>query len=286
MSTYDLSSEFNSGTFGFDVDFSSFITLYRGVERVYIDSQGILHAEMVDGSIQDLGLVSDYTYAVSAGYEGSMADWVNLLLDAHTEAINAAASAADALSYKNSALSAKNAAATSATNAEASKTAAQQAKTAAETAQSKAETAITHYPRIKNNDNWETWDATNEVWVDTGHKSMAEATISYDYQNSTSGSVVPTGAWVQIPAPEAGKFMWSRMIYTWNNGSVDYFYNVSYIGTNGEGSVNSVNGLGGDVILDGRNIYLNNDNRVLGTIYENFATITNEQIDTLFPAQT
>ena len=163
---------------------------------------------------------------------------------------------------------------------------AQSAKIAAETAQGKAELAMSHYPRINNNDNWETWSAEEEEWQDTGHKSIAQADIEYSYQNSTRGTVPPTGEWANEPQPQTGKFLWMRMKYTWTNGRTDYFYNVSYIGANGTGSVNSVNGLGGDIILDGTNIYIDDNAQTKETVYNAIArlgtSITETEIDALF----
>lgn len=206
--------------------------------------------------------------------------------NAATSETNAANSATAAATSENNAASSATAAAQSEANAAQSKSDAQIAKTAAETAQAKAEIAITHYPRINNNSNWEVWDVTDEDWEDTGYKSMAEATISCSYQNSTSGTIVPTGTWTQDPQPTSGRFMWIRMEYTWTNGHVDYFYSVSYIGVNGTGSVNSVNGLGGDVVLDGTNIYIDESASPKETMRNALTrignAITNAEIDALF----
>ena len=197
-----------------------------------------------------------------------------------------------AASEVNAAQSAINAAASEANAAQSESDAAQHesdaetAKNAAEAAQAKAETAMSHYPRIKSNDNWEVWNVAQEDWEDTGHKSIAEATTSYAYQNSESGTTVPTGTWTNSPQPQEGKYIWSRITYTWTNGSVDNFYNVTYVGVNGTGSVNSVNGKGGNVILDGKDIYVDRSLEVKETIYaavERLGTrITEAEIDVLF----
>lgn len=213
--------------------------------------------------------------------------------NAATSETNAAASASNALVSERNASSSEQAAASSEQNAAQSesnalqyKNDAEDAKEAAETAQEKAEAAMSHYPRIASNKNWETWDPDNEQWNDTGYKSIAEATIVYSYQNSTSGTVPPTGAWSSTPDPQTGRFLWMKMTYSWTNGSVDYFYNVSYIGANGDGSVDSVNGMGGDVILDGTNMHIDNNAQTKETVYAGFArigtVITNAEIDALF----
>lgn len=206
---------------------------------------------------------------------------------------NAAASELAAATSETNAHNSEVAAALSETNAAQSESDAaqhmsdaQDAKDAAETAQEKAEIAMSHYPRINNANNWEVWNVAGEAWQDTGHKSIAYADIEYSYQNSSSGTVPPTGTWTNEPQPQSAKFLWMRMKYTWTNGRVDYFYNVSYIGANGTGSVNSVNGIGGDVLLDGTNVYVDDSAQTKETIYGAITRIgealTNAEIDTLF----
>lgn len=229
--------------------------------------------------------------------------------DAETSAGNAASSATNAASSEtNAATSEYNAqqwsanannsslaasqfaqnASQSEANALSYKTAAESAKSSAETAQTKAETAISHYPRIANNRNWETWNVINEQWEDTGYKSMAQSSVQLRYTNSTSGTTIPSDpeSWSSVPDPQSGRFLWSCVIYTWNNGSVDYFYNVGYIGANGNGSVDSVNGMAGDVILDGTNTYVDNSVQDKETLYHAItrigSAITNQEIDALF----
>ena len=184
----------------------------------------------------------------------------------------------------NAASISENNAASSASSAATSASLAESSRTAAESAQQKAERAMTKYPRIGTNKNWETWNVNDESWNDTGYKSMAEATITYAYQNSDTGTVPPSGAWGSTPVPTAGKYMWSRMTYTWTNGSVDNFYNVSYMGVNGTGSVNSVNSKGGDVVLRATDITMseNDDTTIAGAMSEIGTSITQNDIDNLF----
>ena len=54
--------------------------------------------------------------------------------------------------------------------------------------------------------------------------------------------------------------MWTKTILTWTDDSQSVVYNVSYIGANGTGSVNSVNAKGGDVILYGSDISMSDQN--------------------------
>ena len=91
---------FNELRVSFTPEFGDFITLYRGVERVwisgapYVDPQdenkdGILFAEMEDGTIQTIGPVSAYFYAQKNGFTGTFSEWVQVLLDATQNALTA-----------------------------------------------------------------------------------------------------------------------------------------------------------------------------------------------------
>lgn len=116
------------------------------------------------------------------------------------------------------------------------------------------------------------------------HKNIES--VSY-YQNSNYGNVVPSGEWTTNPHPEPGKYLWVKTIINFTDGSSSTIYSIGYIGVNGQGSVNSVNGMGGDVVLDGRNIYIDNSASSPCTIVQKFQAIendaiTNEQIDALF----
>jgi hypothetical protein len=205
---------------------------------------------------------------------------------AATSATNAATSEANAHTSELAAAESATQAAQSESDAAQHATDAQTAKTAAETAQTLAELAITRNIRINSDSNWEVWNVTQEEWEDTGHKSIAYAEFEVSYQNSNQGTAVPTGTWTNNPEPESGKFLWIRMKYIWTNGRVDYFYNVSYIGANGQGSVDSVNGMGGDVVLDGTDIFMDSTVEDKETIYQAItrigSAITDAEIDNLF----
>ena len=67
------------------------------------------------------------------------------------------------------------------------------------------------------------------------------------YQNSTSGTTIPSGTWLNAqPSTPQGQFLWTRITYTWNNSEPTYQYSVSRQGIDGEGAVNTVNGLSPD----------------------------------------
>ena len=87
---------------------------------------------------------------------------------------------------------------------------------------------------------------------------------SVSYQLSTSGTVVPTGTWTTlVPTPEQGKYLWTRVVLSWNNESPITFYSVSHYGSDGEGAVASVNGVApidGDVTVTANDILVEADN--------------------------
>lgn len=54
------------------------------------------------------------------------------------------------------------------------------------------------------------------------------------YQQSTSGTTVPTGTWVDTPpAAVAGQYMWSKTTATYSDGNTAVSYNVTRNGSNG-----------------------------------------------------
>lgn len=89
---------------------------------------------------------------------------------------------------------------------------------------------------------------------DTGAAATITNTATA-YQNSTSGTTIPTGTW-QTTQPDTpqGQFLWIRTILTWNNGQTSTLYSVSRMGIDGSGSVVSVNDISpdanGNVTLD------------------------------------
>ena len=88
------------------------------------------------------------------------------------------------------------------------------------------------------------------------------------YHNSDNGIVPPADDnWTSSPNPEKGSYLWTRILYNWNIMQGDIsgdstvtetpVYTVSYVGTDGEGAVESVNGAFGPVWVDGTNLYIN-----------------------------
>lgn len=54
------------------------------------------------------------------------------------------------------------------------------------------------------------------------------------YQISTSGTTVPTGTWSSsLPTPIKGRFLWTRTVITYTNGTSSTAYSTSYYATDG-----------------------------------------------------
>lgn len=87
------------------------------------------------------------------------------------------------------------------------------------------------------------------------------------YHNSSSGSVVPSDDnWTSSPSPQKGSYMWTRIVYNWTTGSSSVVHTVTYIGQDGSGVVTAVNGLDGNVVLDGKNVMLDSEADVPETL--------------------
>lgn len=57
------------------------------------------------------------------------------------------------------------------------------------------------------------------------------------YQESTSGTVVPTGTWTaSVPSIQQGHFLWTRTVISFNDGTDVTSYSVSYKGVDGSGA--------------------------------------------------
>ena len=123
----------------------------------------------------------------------------------------------------------------------------------------------------------------DEVFAKFNELTRVLSQIDIGYQNNTDGHNPPTGGiWTTNPNPENGKFTWSRTVFTWDDGSTTVLHNVTYIGVNGTGAVDDVNGLAGHVILDAANIYYDAYEASPVTLKSLVGTITNAQIDALF----
>lgn len=82
--------------------------------------------------------------------------------------------------------------------------------------------------------------------------TLASATVAY--QASTSGTVVPSGAWLNsVPTVSQGQYLWTRVRIYFNTGNPIVYYSVSHMGLDGTGAVSKVCGKepnsSGNVIL-------------------------------------
>jgi hypothetical protein len=80
------------------------------------------------------------------------------------------------------------------------------------------------------------------------------------YAVSDSGTTTPDASDFSMELPDLvlnkGKFLWTRTDIHWSTGATSSLYAVSYLALDGEGAVDSVNGLAGAIQLDGRNLYV------------------------------
>lgn len=81
---------------------------------------------------------------------------------------------------------------------------------------------------------------------DTGDPaSLISAEVTY--QVSDSGTIIPSGEWsTSVPVVPQGKYLWTRMVQTFNTGSPITAYSVSRMGIDGSGAVSSVSGVSPD----------------------------------------
>lgn len=82
---------------------------------------------------------------------------------------------------------------------------------------------------------------------------------SVTYMAADSGTVVPSGSWSSsLPTVAQGKYLWTRVVLSFNSGSPVTYYSVSRMGLDGSGAVSTVNGKDpdatGNVKLTGEDI--------------------------------
>lgn len=87
--------------------------------------------------------------------------------------------------------------------------------------------------------------------------TLASATVAY--QASTSGTVVPSGAWLNsVPTVSQGQYLWTRVRIYFNTGNPIVYYSVSHMGLDGTGAVSKVCGKepnsSGNVELEAENV--------------------------------
>lgn len=85
------------------------------------------------------------------------------------------------------------------------------------------------------------WNKVKGEQGDTGNPATLVSS-SVTYLVSDRGDVVPSGSWsTTIPTVGQGKYLWTRVITTFNSGSPVTSYSVARMGIDGTGSVSSVN---------------------------------------------
>lgn len=93
---------------------------------------------------------------------------------------------------------------------------------------------------------------------DTGSPAtLVSSQVSY--QVGSDGSTLPSGGWsAAVPVVPQGKYLWTRVIQTFNSGNPVIFYSVSRMGMDGLGSVVSVCGISpdaaGNVVITAKNV--------------------------------
>ena len=136
-----------------------------------------------------------------------------------------------------------NAANTAATNANNKASAANTAAANANEKASLANTAATNANTARDNANAAA-SAANAAAAAAPTQITNQATA---YQNSTSGTAIPTGTWLDTqPNTPQGQYLWIRKTLTWDNGQTTTLYSVSRMGMDGSGSVSSVNSVSPD----------------------------------------
>ena len=147
--------------------------------------------------------------------------------------------------------------------------------------------ASSHPPYINSTTkNWMVWNENTAAYVDSGYSSVGltgpapvVTSTSYQYANSSSGTVTPTSWSNTRPATSPGAWQWTKTVITFDNNTTTTIYNVAYQGLNGTGSVNTVNSINpssnGNVSLAAINIPTSNNSNVQATLND-ISTRTNE----------
>ena len=138
--------------------------------------------------------------------------------------------------------------------------------------------ASSHPPYINTTTkNWMTWDENTAAYIDSGYSSVGTVgpaptvtNTSYQYANSSSGTVAPTSWSDTRPATTPGTWQWTKTTITFDNNTSTTIYNAAYQGLNGNGSVNSVNSVNpnqnGNVSLVALNIPTSSGSNVQDTL--------------------
>ena len=108
--------------------------------------------------------------------------------------------------------------------------------------------ATTHPPIIDSvSKDWLLWNEHTGQYEDSGYSSVGTTgpaptvtSTSYEYQNSSSGTTIPTGTWSStVPTTPQGSFRWTKVTATFDNNTTSTWYSCSYMGVDGQGSPGS-----------------------------------------------
>ena len=114
---------------------------------------------------------------------------------------------------------------------------------------------------------------------------------SVTYMASDSGTVVPSGSWSSdVPTVTQGRYLWTRVVLTFNSGSPVTYYSVSRMGLDGTGAVSTVNDKSpdstGNVKLTGADIPGSSGQSIAAELDEKVgADALNDAVARLLPLQ-
>lgn len=70
---------------------------------------------------------------------------------------------------------------------------------------------------------------------ETGATGVGVKSTTVTYQSSSSGTTIPTGTWSSgIPSVPEGSFLWTRIVYSYSNGTSTTAYSVGKMGAKGD----------------------------------------------------
>lgn len=255
----------SNNLFEYYPEFAEYITLYRGIEKVWVadgteqkpGTEGFLYTKLVNGTVQELGSLLSYDTAkqiyAAAGKTLTYETWLQLLLDSPINAVTAETAKDLAVSKADEASQSASDAAQSAESAEAERLQAErlkadtlvyasQAANAKDLAYASANATATSASNAAISETNAAASATSSATSATNSASSAAEAKSYadtieealqstaviTYQNSEDGENVPeTDDWTDHPTPEPGYFTWAKVVLNWAGLAGLTFYFVT-----------------------------------------------------------
>ena len=104
--------------------------------------------------------------------------------------------------------------------------------------------ASSHPPYINSTTkNWMVWNENTAAYIDSGFSSVGltgpaptVTNTSYQYANSSSGTVVPSSWSNTRPSTSPGTWAWTKTTITFNTGNTTTLYSTAYQGQDGQGT--------------------------------------------------